>query len=140
MPSPSKPILAQGQYDFKTKGLRHTIPKSFRQVLSKLLRNLLQPISQTAIRLLSRTYGLDHSLNRHPKLLQLLQVLFSTVCSHNKKDVSTSTTKKESLRTQIKRSPRFFWITSFSILTLCSSAALSFVKAAFAASNRVIFW
>jgi hypothetical protein len=67
-------------------------------------------------------------------------VLFSTVYSHNRKEVSTNITKKESLRTQIKRSPRFFWITSFSIMTLYSSAALSFFKAAFSASTRVIFW
>jgi len=124
----------------KTKGLRYTIPRSFGQILGKLLRNLLQQISQTAIRLLGGTHGLDHSLSYHSKLLQLLLVLFSTICSHNKKDVSTRITKKKSLRTQIKRLPRFFWITSFSILTLCSSAALSFFKAAFSASNRVIFW
>ena len=35
----------------KTKGLRYTIPRSFGPVLGKLLRNLLQPVSQTAIRL-----------------------------------------------------------------------------------------
>jgi len=124
----------------KTKGLSYTIPRSFGQVLGKLLRNSLQTINQTAIRLLGGTYRLDHSLSCHSKLLQLLLVLFSTIYSHNKKDVSTSTTEKKSLRTQIKRLPRFFWITSFSILTLCSSAALSFFKAAFSASSRVIFW
>ena len=78
----------------KTKGLRHTIPRSFSQVLGKLLRNLLQPISQTAIRLIGGSYGLDHSLSRHPKFLQLLLVLLSTVCSHNKKDIITRMTKK----------------------------------------------
>jgi len=52
---------------------------------------------------------------------------------------STSITKEKNLRTQIKRLPRFFWITCFSIMTLCSSAALSFFKAAFSASSRAIF-
>ena len=46
---------------------------------------------------------------------------------------STSITKEKNLRTQIKRLLRFF------ILTLCSSAALSFFKAAFSASSRAIF-
>ena len=82
----------------KTKGLRYTIPRSFGQVLGKLLRNHLQPISQTAIRLLGGTYGLDRSLYCHSKLLQLFLVLFSTIYSHNKKGVSTSITKKKSLR------------------------------------------
>src|SRR6185312_16945030 len=94
---------------------------------------------QTAIRLIGGTYGLDHSLSRHPKFLQLLLVLLSAVCGHNKKDISTHMTKKENLKTQIKRLPRFFWITTFRILTLCSSAALSFFKAAFSASSRAIF-
>jgi hypothetical protein len=88
------------------------------------LRNRLQSISQTAARFISETYGLDYSLSRRPEIPKLLMMALSTICSHNRKDVSTSTTKKKSLRTQIKRLPRFFWITSFSILTLCSSAAV----------------
>ena len=35
----------------KTKGLRYTIPRSFSQVIGKLLWKLLQPVSQTVIRL-----------------------------------------------------------------------------------------
>ena len=35
----------------KTKSLRYAIPRSFSQVIGKLLWKLLQPVSQTAIRL-----------------------------------------------------------------------------------------
>ena len=69
----------------KTKSLCYTIPGSFSQVFGKLLWNLLQPVSQTAIRHSGGTDGLDNSLSRHPKLLQLLLVFLSTVYSNNKK-------------------------------------------------------
>ena len=69
----------------KTKSLRYAIPRSFGQVLGKLLWNFLQPVSQTAIRLSGGNYGLDNSLSRHPKLLQLLLVFLSTVHNNNKK-------------------------------------------------------
>ena len=72
------------QFD-KTESLRYTIPRSFSQVLSKLLRKLLQSISRTSIRLSSGTYGLNNSLSSHPKFFQLLLVFLSTVCSNNKK-------------------------------------------------------
>ena len=76
----------------KAKNLRHTVPRSLSQVLGKSLRNPPQPVRQVASRVLGWTHRLDYSLSRRPEFLQLLLMVLSTICEHNKRSISTYAT------------------------------------------------
>ena len=64
----------------KPESLRYTIPRSFGQVLGKLLRSPLQPISQTATRLFGCTNRVYYSLSRHLEFLQVSMMALGPIC------------------------------------------------------------
>jgi len=74
--------------------LSYKIPRSFGQVLGKLMRNPLQLISETATRFFDWTNRVDYSLSRHLEFLQLFLMVLSPICLQNKENVNTQATKK----------------------------------------------
>ena len=89
----------------KTKSLRYAIPRSFGQVLGKLLWNFLQPNCHQTLRQKLRT---RQQLEPPPEVLATHSGVPQHHLQQQQKGISTCTVKKESIRTQDKRSPRFF--------------------------------